>query len=132
MWPAVGYGYITPPPPYDKDCAKASTTQFLKKNYPSTGQDPSKSSLLVPLQRLPNPTGVHSETSCYTLTSRQTCPALLLNPASRWHDASPAPTLTMRTTCPDTFRPASPNTFYMPSPLSHPHTTSLRTTLQLP
>ena len=46
--------------------------------------------------------------SCYTLTSRQTCPALLLNPASRWHDANLAPTLTMWTTCLDTVLPSTP------------------------
>ena len=110
---------------------KGVDNKVLKENYPSTRQYPSKSSLLVPLQRLPNPTGAHSETSCYTFTSRQTCPALLLNPASQGHDANLAPTLTMWT-CPDTFLLASHNTFYMPSPLNHPHTTSLRTTLQLP
>ena len=78
------------------------------------------------------PLGDQSETSCYILTSRQTSPVLLLNPASQWHDANPALTLTMRTTCLKTFLPASHHTFYMPSPLNHPHTTSLRTTLQLP
>ena len=101
MWSAVGYGYTTPPPPYDKDCAKASITKFLKRNSSSTGQAPSKSSLLVSPQRVTNPTGAHSKTSRYTLTSRKICPALLLNPASRWHAANLAPTLTIRTACPD-------------------------------
>ena len=120
MWPAAEYGYTTPPPPYDKDYTKASTTRFLKKNYPSTEQDPSKSSLLVPPQRLHNPTDAHSETSCYTSASLQTGPVLLLNPASQWHHANLAPTPTMWTTCPDTFLPALHSTFYTPSPPNHP------------
>ena len=30
----LGNGYTTPPPPYDKDCAKASTAKFSKKTLP--------------------------------------------------------------------------------------------------
>ena len=81
-WLGAGYGYTTPPSPSDKDCAKAPVTNSLQRNFLSTGQAPSKSSLLVPPQRLTNPTDVHSETSCYILTSPRTCPALLENPAS--------------------------------------------------
>ena len=130
MWAVVGYGYTTAAT-IRQELHKGVDNKVLKENYPSTGQDPSKSLLLVPLQQLHNPTDAHSETSCYTLTSRQTCPALLLNPALQGYDADIAPTLTMWTTCPDTFLPASHSTFYTHSPPNHPHTTSLRTTLQL-
>ena len=77
----------------------STITRFLKRNTLSIGQAPSKSLLLVPPQWLTNQTGARSERSCYTLTSRQICPALLLNPASRWHAANLTPTLTMLTTC---------------------------------
>ena len=85
--------------PIRQGLRKGVDNKILKETLSLNWTGPSKLSLLAPPQRLPNPTGVHSETSCYTLTSRQTGPALLLNPASQWHDANPAPTLTMHTTC---------------------------------
>ena len=55
-------------------------------------------------------------------------PSNLSDPA-----AKPRVTLARCKPCADPYdADASPNTFYIPSPLSHPHTTSLRATLQLP
>ena len=76
------YGYTTPLPPSNKDRVNAPMTKFLRRKFLSARQVPSKPSLLVPLQRLTIPTDARSETSCYTLTSPQTCPALRLSPES--------------------------------------------------
>ena len=127
-----GWWLGIPPPPYDKNCAKASLTKFLKRNSLFTERNPSKLSLLVPPQRPTNQTGTPSRTSFYALTSHRACPVLSLNLASRWQAANLAPTLMMLTTCPDIFRPVLPNTFYTLSRPSRLHTMSLLITSLLP
>ena len=107
-------------------------TKFSKINFLSTGQAPPSLLLLVPPRHTANPTDGLSGTSYYTLTSPRTCPALPLNLASLWFAASLAPTRTKPATCPDTFRPDSPNMFYRLSRPNRPHTTSLPMTLPHP
>ena len=122
-----GCGCTTPLPPSNKDCEKAPTKP-LKRKSPSIGQDPSRSLLMVPLQRPTPLTDAHSETNCCILTSFRTCPILLPNPASLWHVENPAPTRTMLRICPNISSPASRNTSYTPSRLCRPHTTLQPTT----
>ena len=128
----AGYGSTTQPPQPDKDFAKASITKFSKRNLLSTGQAPSRLLRLVPPRHTANLTDGLSGTSYYTLTSPQTCPALPLNLASLWFAASLAPIRMTPATCPDTFRPDSPNMSYTLSRPNRPHTTSLPMTLPHP
>ena len=121
----AGYGYTTQPPQPDKDCAKAPITKFSRRNFLSTGQAPSKSLLLVPPRHTANPTDALSGTSYYILTSPRICPALPPSLASLWFAANLAPTRTIPTTCLDTYRPVSPNTFYTLSRTNRLNTTSL-------
>ena len=60
---------------------KGADSKVVKEKLPLSWTGPFKITAVDPSSRLTNPTDARSETSCYTLTSRQTYPALLLTPA---------------------------------------------------
>ena len=76
-----------------KGLRKGADDKVLNEKLSLIWTGPFKTIAVGPSPRLTNPTDARSETSCYILTSPQTCPALLLNLAVERLTPHPPPPL---------------------------------------